>query len=426
MLTKKDLTAWLKQTNNSLFSIYAILAAFCTYSCMYAFRKPFAVASFEGISWLGIDYKILLITAQIIGYTLSKFIGIKVISEMRTQQRALSILGLIISAGLALLLFAILPQPYNILGLFLNGLPLGMVWGLVFSYLEGRRSTEVLGAGLCISFILSSGFVKTVGAYSMYQWGISEFWMPVVTCSLFIPPLLLSVWLLDGIPPPSPQDIAQRSQRQPMTQQQRKELLSKFPVGIGLLVGIYALLTTYRDFRDNFAKELWMALQYTDTPAVFTVAEIPVALGVLFIMALLVLFKNNLKAFRVTLWLILLGAALVGLSTFAYQQQWISGAVWMVSIGFGSYLGYVPFNAILFDRFIAAFQYTANVGFLIYLCDAFGYLSSVGLLFYKNFGSPDLSWLHFFILVSYVLAIGIMSMGLLAIVYFNKKHQELF
>ncbi len=56
-----------------------------------------------------------------------------------------------------------IPAPWNVAALFLNGLPLGLIWGLVFGFMEGRRTSEVLGAILCASFILSSGVVKSVG-----------------------------------------------------------------------------------------------------------------------------------------------------------------------------------------------------------------------------------------------------------------------
>jgi len=61
---------------------------------------------------------------------------------------------LIIIAWLVLLLFALIPFPYNFWVLFFNGLPLGFIWGIVFSFLEGRRYTEVLGAMMASSFIL--------------------------------------------------------------------------------------------------------------------------------------------------------------------------------------------------------------------------------------------------------------------------------
>ena len=55
------------------FVIFAALAAFITYLSMYAFRKPFSAGTFDGLSIWGIDYKILLIISQLVGYTLSKY-----------------------------------------------------------------------------------------------------------------------------------------------------------------------------------------------------------------------------------------------------------------------------------------------------------------------------------------------------------------
>ena len=63
--------------------------------------------------------------------------------------------------------------PYNIGLMFLNGLPLGMIWGLIFGFLEGRRTTEFLGSILCASFIVSSGVVKAVGAWLLVWWSTS-------------------------------------------------------------------------------------------------------------------------------------------------------------------------------------------------------------------------------------------------------------
>jgi hypothetical protein len=72
-MNSSRISVWLSRTNSFAFTIYAIIAAFSTYSCMYAFRKPFTVATFEGISYWGMDYKTILIIAQVLGYMLSKF-----------------------------------------------------------------------------------------------------------------------------------------------------------------------------------------------------------------------------------------------------------------------------------------------------------------------------------------------------------------
>ena len=93
----------------------------------------------------------------------------------------------------------------------------------------------------------------------------------------------------------------------------------------------------------------------------------------------------------------------------------------MVSIGFGLYLGYIMYNTMLFDRLIAYLNEHANVGFLIYLADSFGYLGSIGLLLYKNFGAPSINWLPFSIYLSYAFTIASVIPVIFCWIYFNKQ-----
>lgn len=418
-----SISSWLSRQNKLVFTIYAIIAAFCTYSCMYAFRKPFAVASYSDYTLWGLDYKVILIIFQVFGYMLSKFIGIKVVSEMTAAKRAIAILIFIGFAELALLLFALVPYPYNFICLFLNGLPLGMIWGLVFSFLEGRVLTEVLGAGLCASFIVASGFVKSIGRIVIDKWGFSEFQMPFITGALFALPLVFFVWMLSKIPPPTTEDEHMRTQRVPMHKKERVEFFLKFAFGIVVLTLVYMFLTAFRDLRDNFAVEIWTALGYKNAPMIMTYSEIPIAVGVLIIVGATMLIKNNIRAFIVNHILVLLGILLSGLATLLYQVNFISPAAWMVAIGFGVYLAYVPFNCILFDRLIATYKTLATAGFLIYIADAFGYLASVGILIYKNFGHKNISWYNFFIQGTYVFAVIGSILVFLSLIYFTKKHK---
>ena len=116
--------------------------------------------------------------------------------------------------------------------LFLNGLPLGMIWGLVFGYMEGRRVSEVLGSILCASFILSSGIVKSVGAWLMQSAHVSQFWMPAATGAVFLPLLFASVWVLGLLPPPDAEDEAERVKRAPMSAAERGAFLKIYAPGV--------------------------------------------------------------------------------------------------------------------------------------------------------------------------------------------------
>jgi hypothetical protein len=48
-------------------------------------------------------------------------------------------------------------------------------------YLEGRRTSELLLAGLSCSYILASGITKTVGRTLIETHGITDYWMPFLT-----------------------------------------------------------------------------------------------------------------------------------------------------------------------------------------------------------------------------------------------------
>lgn len=417
------ITRWLQQTNGFWFSVYTAGAAFCLYTCIFALRKTFGVATYENNEVAGVDFKVWMVIFQLIGYMLSKFIGIKVVSELGSHARAKGILLMVGIASISWLFFALTPTPYNLIFLFFNGLPLGMVWGMVFGYLEGRKFTEVLGASLSVSFIFSSGFAKTIGGLVMQQ-GISEFWMPFVSCCIFFGPLLLFLWLLDKIPNPTGEDEALRTKRSPMSRQERVRFALTFLPGLILLILTYTLLTAFRDFRDNFSSEIWISLGYGDKPSIFTTTEVPVTIVVLIVIGSLMVIRNNYKAMLVNHVIVLLGFITVGISTYAFQEKWISAPTWMILIGMGLYFGYIQFNSIFFDRLIATFKYVSTVGFLIYLADSIGYLGSASVLFYKEFGQKNLSWLEFFMTGGYVISVVGSVLILLSLLYFIKKYKD--
>lgn len=89
---KSTLTSWLERTHDVWFVLYSTAAAFCLYTCVFAFRKTFSAATFDGLSFLNVSYKSWLVISQVIGYGMAKFIGIKVISELKAHSRALGIL----------------------------------------------------------------------------------------------------------------------------------------------------------------------------------------------------------------------------------------------------------------------------------------------------------------------------------------------
>jgi hypothetical protein len=247
---------------------------------MYAFRKPFAAASYAGAPLFGRKLKTAFVLSQIIGYTCSKYLALKVVSEASRARRWPMLIGTILVA----------------------------------------------------------------------------------------------------------------------------EPSTRFMPGLLLLLLVYLRRTAFRDFRDNYGVEIFAGLGYSSQPALFTATEVPVAVLVLVTLAALGLPKDPVKGLAALFALMLAGLLLLAAATFLLEHALLSGAAWMILIGFGAYLAYVPFSSFLFDRVTVATRFAGTAVFAINLADATGYTGSVALQLYKDVFAGGMSHLGFFITVTYALA----------------------
>jgi MFS family permease len=406
-----------------LTAFYIAIVAFLTYTSVYAYRKPFTVATFEGINYWGIRYQTLLIISQGVGYMLSKFFGIKFIAELKRMGRWKTSLILVGVAWLSLLLFAVVPAPYGMICLLVNGFMLGFMWGIVFSYVEGRRTTDFIGAAMAVSFIFAGGFTRSVAVWIRDTWHVDETWLGFLTGLIFALPLLIFIYLLEKIPLPDDKDIAERTVRLPMNKESRLALLRRFGLGLLVLTITYVFLTVMRDIRDNFMSNMWNELGYGNKPAIYTTTETITSIAVLAIMSMLVLVKNNFKALQWAHAVIIAGFLLAGISSLLFQMNLLSGALWMQLVGMGLYMGYIPFNCILFERLIASFKIAGNVGFLIYLADAWGYLGSMSVVLSKEILKVQLNWVSFYSTAVLFFAVVGVAGTFISLFYFGQKHK---
>jgi Family of unknown function (DUF5690) len=383
---------------------WSLVAAFGTYFCMYAFRKPFTAGTFSGDPMWGIGEKTLLVTAQTLGYTLAKFLGIRVVAETPANRRAARILILIGAAELALLLFGVSPRPARPFFLFLNGMSLGMVFGLVIGFLEGRRLTEALTAGLCASFILADGFTKSAGTW-LLGLGVGERWMPGLAGLLFLLPLVVFVWMLTRIPPPDPEDVALRSERRAMSRDDRASLVRRHGIGLFAIVAAYFLVSIARGIRADFAPEIWRGLGVSVVPSTFANSEILVALIVLVANGLSVLIVDNRRAFFASLGVAFSGGLLMLLALAGLSQSRIDGFTFMVLVGSGLYLPYVAIHTTVFERLIAMTRDRGNLGFLMYVADSVGYLGYAALMIARSALPAGSGFLPFFQVTCGVIAL---------------------
>lgn len=396
-----------------------MLAAFGCYFCVYGFRKPFTAGLYEEQFWLVIPWKSVLISSQIAGYMLSKCGGIFFVSSIAWSQRIKAILLSVLIAELALLGFGLAPKPWSILFLILNGLPLGMIFGYIQGFLEGKKNTELFIASLGASFILADGVSKSVGKILLDS-GIEEAWMPFTAGLLFSIPFLFFVWMLHQIPKPTKEDTAERSERVPMTSQDRSQLLQSLGLGIFGISLLYLFASLLRGIRSDFAPEIWEYLGFQDIPSLFTQTEIWVTLGILIINGSLVFIKNNVHAFLLSMVIILLGFILLIISG-TLGLHYLSPFWLIVLTGFGIYLPYLTITTSVFERMIAISKHKANIGFLMYIVDSTGYIGYNILLLCSGFIFPhwDLAQLFF----EWIILMGIagICIALFCLLYFTKK-----
>lgn len=408
-----------------LVALYAAAVAFLTYASVYAYRKPFTVVTFNGISFWGIEYQTLLIISQGLGYMASKFYGIRFIAELKRIGRWKTSAVLVGTAWLCLLVFGLVPAPWGMLCMFVNGFALGFMWGIVFSYVEGRKATDFIGAAMAVSFIFAGGFTRSVALWLKDAWQVPEQWVPFVTGLVFLLPLIFFIYLLERIPAPTQDDIDERTERLPMQREERKKFLQQFGTGTVAVIILYLFLTIMRDIRDNFMSNIWTELGYGQKPAIFTQTETITSLVILAMISLLVGIRKNIRAFRLAHIMVLAGFLLAGISSALFITSHMQGAWWMQLVGLGLYMGYIPFNCIFFERLIASFKIAGNVGFLIYLVDAWGYLGSSAIMLYRSTFQIKLIWSQFYPAAVVVFSVIGLAATLFSLLYFNRKYQSL-
>jgi hypothetical protein len=249
--------------------------------------------------------------------------------------------------------------------------------------------------------------------------------MPFIAALSFTPLLILGIFLLNKLSPPAEEDRLARTERVPMNATDRKRFTQTFLIGIIFTVLLYVGLTVFRDIRDNFAIDFWQELSLKGIPQLLIFSELPIAIVVLAIIACVILIKNNKWAFYLNIGMILFSGALMLFSTSLYHSGRMGPITWTILSGFSMYLPYIAYHTLFFERWIAFFKYKSNAGFLMYMSDAFGYLGSIIILLVRNFATPSISWVNYFIYSSYILGVTVIILSVFLLFYFKKTEKKL-
>lgn len=384
---KKPMPDW-------IFVLWAGGTALLSYSLVYALRKPFTAAEFEGLQVFGMDYKIVVSIIQLLGYVSAKLLGIKYISELRPEGRLKFIIGSAALSEISLIAFGLLPMPYNIMALYFNGLSLGCMWGVIFSFLEGRRTTDILASIMGVSMALSSGVAKSLGLYTLNVLHVSEFWMPALIGAIAFPLLCFTGWMMTRFPQPTAADIASRSVRVTLNGHQRWTLFRRFMPLLIMLFAANLLLTVQRDIKEDFI----VCIIDVSTVSSWAFAQID-SIATLVLLATFALLSTTYDHLKVLCILLVLSTCGMGTLAFLganFEQVGLPTTIWLFLQSLCLDMAYLSFQTIFFERFIACFKIKGNVGFFIITIDFVGYLGTLALLLFKEFYASHIDWASFY------------------------------
>ena len=220
--------------------------------------------------------------------------------------------------------------------------------------------------------------------------------MPAVIGAVALPLLIVVALLLDRLPEPTAEDIAYRVAREPLDGKQRMALFKKYSAILVPLLTVNVFFTVLRDIKEDFLVDI---VQYTSinlTSFLFVRINAIVTVVLLVILGSMVFVKDNKKALNALLLLMFLGSALVLLSSALFDRLSAAPVMWLLLQTMGIYTAYLAFQTVFFDRFIANFRITGNVGFFIYMADFLGYLFSCFFLFGKSIFNFHVNWLQYY------------------------------
>ena len=181
---------------------------------------------------------------------------------------------------------------------------------------------------------------------------------------------------------------------------------------------VFVLLTIIRSIRDDFGVEIWQKLlPGEEEPEIYSKTETMIAFLVTIINGAAIAIKSNRRALLSSLVLTGLGF-LVTLGAIFGLRMGLSPFWFMVLVGLGMYIPYVAFHTTIFERLIASIPDVANLGYLMYIADAVGYLGYVGVMIFRNRSGEDLDMLKLFNGITLGLSIVSLLLTIVLTLYF--------
>ena len=201
------------------------------------------------------------------------------------------------------------------------------MWGVMFSFIEGRRTPDILASVLGIRIVISSGVAKSLGLFTMQTLHISEFWMPAFIGAFALPLLATLGYIMNRLPQPTAEDIATKSQRVPLNGQQRRALFINFMPVLILLLMANLMLVILRDIKEDFLVNIIDMKGHSSW--LFAQVDSIVTLIILALFGVMGFIKSNIKVLVILLSMVVAGTATLSFVSFNYDALQLNTITWL-------------------------------------------------------------------------------------------------
>lgn len=424
--SKHVITQYLKTKSELSTAIYIVTTGFIAYFMAYCIRSPLFVNEFANETVFGgLDLKIAYVMAQNIGYALGKIPSVLYAANLPQRRLFLALNCLCFMAMLFICFPAFIhSNVFRCFCVMASSFCLSPIYAMMVRYMEGRLMSDAIISFFSLSWILPSSVVKTVGQMLLNA-GMKPYEMTVLLAVIGYVLFAIFTYLLHHSPPPSVADKRAKGLRRSTKGDDKWAFMRKYSPGLTCIVAAYMVLTAIRQFRDYFAPEIYSDLldETNVDPAIYTTTELPVGVVAMLCMATFYFLKDNFKAFRGMLMVMILGSLVVFLISFGYLSKiYADGVLYMAVLGSGVFLAYIPPGSMLFDRLMSVSGDNMTSTFIIYIMDGSAYICTLSMLMYKNFGADeDMSYSTFLLWMGTIGGLMVVVLISMAITYFTLK-----
>ena len=428
----------------------------------------------EPAAFRNLSPKTMLVLAFTAGYAIGKLPAFLTVSKLPPWKRLRILLAIVLFSFVTIVCFfrcaSIMLQSVFV---FIGAIPLSWMFGVMTQYLEGRHATDKLNIGLSLVMLLGGGIARSIAAWMHNVMNNNWEDVPLMVAAMYLPICLISLVVLDTTPPPTRTEAELQRERRPLSMPSGLRFFRRYWPGLCLVFLGYAAASAVRNFREYFAADIYTQALHKGHHHIFNkttsanvepweyiVLELPAAAITSVAIYSVSFVQSNRKALFLISGFVTCGAVICMLSTLCYTQGWFgqmpsngtfneapplsfgppssyrssnhtnhkkiipspnAGYIWILTIGVGTYLMYLPGGFLMFDRLIAASRVDISAAFLIYASDIFGQFATFGFTFLALFGTSEKVETHhdFFIATINPIAVTMIVTSLLSIVYFS-------